>query len=238
MIRSLYTTNRNMNVLQKKLENSGANIANVKTPGYKFQKILQSTLPAEDMINYQDGPYLNRKQDLGDFTFGNQIDGLYRNFEVGNMMETGLDTDFMIAGDGFFSIQLADGQTGYTRNGNFRISGDEILVTAEGHPVLSANGTFISADQVESGNVNFNIVDFQDYDALESYGDTIFLSNQQPAPLGQDMVRQGFIETSNVQIADELVELIKITREFEAGQKIIQSSDSTLEKAVNEIGRV
>ena len=136
MIRSLYTANRNLNVLQKRLENNSSNMANLKTPGYKFQDLVQSTTASKDMINYQGTNKVNQKQDIGSFTFGNRIDGAYRNFRQGNLQNTMMDTDFSIRGEGFFSLRLPNGEIGYTRNGNFRLDDNNRLVSIEGYPVM------------------------------------------------------------------------------------------------------
>ena len=101
MLRSIETINRNMNVLQKKLENTTSNIANLNTPGYKFQDIIQSTLEERQMINHTAGPNLDQRQEVGTFTFGNQIDQVYRNFEQGQLNQTDLPTDLAIVGNGF-----------------------------------------------------------------------------------------------------------------------------------------
>ena len=101
MVRSIFTVNRNMNVLQKKLENTSANMANMNTPGYKFQDMVQSTLESRDLINYMGSNDLNRRQELGSLEFGNQIDEVYRNFNQGNLVETNKETDFAIVDNGF-----------------------------------------------------------------------------------------------------------------------------------------
>lgn len=242
MIKSLHTVNRNMNILQKKQENTSANIANVKTPGFKFQDIVQSTLESRDMINYSGGNKNNRRQELGAFTFGNQIDEVYRNFEQGSVVETGDSKDFAITGNGFFTIQMNDGQIGFTRNGNFKLNEENQLVTIDGYRVLGVddNGQqdFIYSENDEVITTNFLISDFADYRNLTSVGNTIFTSGGEDIQAIPGEISQGFLEMSNVAIADELVKMIEISREFEANQKLLHTADETLNKAVNEIGRV
>lgn len=223
MIRSLYTINRNMNILQKKQENTSANFANVNTPGYKFQDMVQSTLETHEIINHTGGHENNRRLELGNYVFGNQIDDIYKNFDQGNLYETGKNTDFAIVGNGFFTIQMNNGQTAYTRNGNFRVNDQNQLVTMEGHIVSVADGRPL-------------ITDFDDYGNLNSLGDTFFTG------VGgyniEDEVKQGFLEMSNVESVDEIVKLIEIARQFESNQRVLHAADETLSKAVNEIGRV
>ena len=250
MIRSLYTLNRSMNILQKKLENNSANISNVKTPGYKFQTILQSTLESEDMINYQGSNKLNRKQELGDFVFGNQIDSVYRSFNEGNIYETRNATDFAVMGDGFFTVRMDNGQIAYTRNGNFKVDENNTLTTIEGYPVMGVSGAgnrqeikinseTINVDNlgnIEGENIRFDITGFNDLDGLDSVGDTLF-TGAGGFRVDNPRVEQSYLEMSNVNLANEMVKLIEVSREFESHQKFLRAADETLAKTVNEVGR-
>lgn len=212
-----------MNILQKKQENTSANLANINTPGYKFQDMVQSTLETQQMINHTGGPKNNRRQELGNYVFGNQIDDVYKNYDQGNLYETSKSSDFAIVGNGFFTVQMDDGQTAYTRNGNFRVNDQNQLVTMEGHIVLVDNGRPV-------------ITDFNDYTSLNSLGDTFF--NGAGGLDIEGEVRQGFLEMSNVETVDEIVKMIEIARQFESNQRLLHAADETLSKAVNELGRV
>jgi flagellar basal-body rod protein FlgG len=233
MIRSLYTINRSLNVIQKRQENTSSNIVNANTPGYKFQGVLQSTMESREMINYAGGNNKNLRNPLGQFVFGNQVDGYFRNFSSGAFYETGNDTDFAINGNGFFTIELNDGQIAYTRNGNFIINENNELTTIEGYRVLGANGYINPNDE----NYNFLISDIEDYDTFISIGDSLFVT-QAPTNIIETEVKNGYLESSNVNMVDEMVKLIEITREFEANQKLMHVADETLSKAVNEVGKV
>ena len=252
MIRSLHTVNRNMNILQKKQENTSANIANVNTPGYKFQNILTSTLNTEVMVNHAGGVNSNTRQELGNFVFGNQIDLVYKNHEQGFLMETNIPTDYSIVGNGFFTIERENGAINYTRNGNFKVNEQNQLVTMEGNPVIgldqNGNQSYIYRElgnteldgkgPIFDENIQFLITDFADYTNLISNGDTTFASNENPNNIFTGQVRSGFLEMSNVSMVDEMVSMIEISREFEANQKLLHAANETLNKAVNEIGRV
>lgn len=250
MLRSTETINRNMNVLQKKLENTSANITNINTPGYKFQDIIQSTMEGRAMMNHTGGANLDERQDIGNFVFGNQIDLVYKNFQQGTFNRTDKKTDFGINGNGFFTIELGDG-LGFTRNGNFRINDENQLTTMEGYPVMGVDEfgdmTYIniydSNFQVDNrGNILNNdiklfIADFDDLQNLEAMGDTIFLTEMDYNAIEGEL-RQGYLELSNVNTVDEIVKMIEVSREFESNQKILNSVDETLRRAVNEIGKV
>ena len=251
MLRSVETIKRNMNILHKKLENTNANITNVNTPGYKFQNIIQSTLEGREMINYSGGLNLVERQDIGNFVFGNQIDLIYKNFEQGILNKTDKKTDFGLVGNGFFSIQL-NNKIGFTRDGNFKINNENLLTTMEGYPVLGVDEygetSYINIEdpnfEVDNkGNIlnhgiKLYIVDFDDYQTLDTMGDTIFLSDDMNYNAIDGEVSQGYLELSNVNVVDEMIKMIEVSREFESNQKILKSMDETLSKAVNDIGRV
>lgn len=242
MIRSINTVNKSMNVLQKRQENTGANIANTNTPGYKFQDIIQTTSKSYNMINHK-GENSN-KLDLGNWTFGAQLDGLLQNFEEGPLMETGDPMDFAILGGGFFTLALNDGTRAYTRNGNFIVDEENKLVTMEGNEVLglgldgNPRPLYLNQDGNIIDNLNLLITGFEDTTSLKSLGQTLFTSPNNEGFRLDSNTRKGYLEMSNVVIADEMVKLIEIAREFEANQKLLHTSDETLNKAVNEIGRV
>src|SRR5690625_20455 len=109
MIRSIDIVTRNFNVLQEKQKNLSANTANMTTPGFKYQELIQSTLPSEVALNHAGGVRMNQRQELGDFTFGNQIDEAVIHMDEGNLQETGIPTDYAINGDGFFTVDSPNG---------------------------------------------------------------------------------------------------------------------------------
>lgn len=252
MIRSLYTLNRNMNILQKKQENTSANMSNVNTTGYKFQNIIQSTIEEKTLMNYSDGADMDKRQDLGTIPFGNQIDGVYTDFTQGNFVETGKNTDLAINGNGFFAVVLDSGEIALTRNGNFKINENNQLTTIEGYPVLGvdANGEMSninitldelnvsSTGEILGNNLEIMIVDVANMDGLEKIGDSLYIPSGENLVRVQANVSQQYLESSNVNIVDEMVKMIEISREFESNQKLLHSVNETLNKAVNEIGKV
>lgn len=252
MIRTMYTVNRNMNVLQKKQENTSGNLANSNTTGYKFKSIMQSTLESHEMVNFAGGRDKDKRQVIGEFIFGNQIDENIVSFTDGNIMETGNFTDLALQGDGFFTVELPGGGRGYTRNGNFRLDEQGALVTQSGDRLLSINENSgaigpVFADEslkidnigrVNGSNVRLLISDMDDYSGLVDRGDTIFTSNGAMNIVENPTLIQNFLESSNVDFTNEIIRMIEISREFESNQKMIQAADETLSKAVNELGRL
>lgn len=240
-----------MNVIQKRQENTSGNLSNSNTPGYKFKSIMQSTLEPHDMINYAGGSKKDKKQVLGEFIFGNQVDETIVSLEDGSLYDSGNFTDFAIQGDGFFTLELAGGGRGYTRNGNFRVDEEGSLVTQTGERVLGRNdGGAIGSINVDENfqidnrgrivgsGASLLITEINDYGSLIDRGSTIFTTNGGTNIIENPIVLQNYLESSNVDFTGEIVKMIEISREFQSNQKMIQAADETLSKAVNEIGRL
>jgi len=243
MIRSIDTLNRNMNILQKKQESVSTNIANTNTPGYKYQQVVQTTLENHTLVNYTGGNGEQRRE-LGSWTFGNRVDEIATSQTQGTIVETEDPLDFAIPGEGFFVLNLTSGERAYTRNGNFVLDQENRLSTMEGHQVVGqgpdgAESAIVLGTEGELLNgVRPLTAVFPEGTELERMGDTLFLDPAGAAQPGASEPIRGFLEMSNVIVADEMVRLIQIAREFEANQKALQTSEDTLNKAVNEIGRV
>jgi len=251
ILRSIYNTARQMNVLQKKQENSAANTANVNTPGFKYQELVQRAMKEYEVKNHTGGLGNNEEQELGSINFGTEIDEAYTSFSQGVLKETGVASDFAINGDGFFEVQMQDGQIGYTRSGNFKIDNLQRLVTQEGFPVLGIdNQNNVSSIRVENDRLSIDnrgyingtnqkmmTVDFADYSTLELKGNSIYTTAQGATQLTDSTISQGYLEGSNVNLLDEMVKMIEVSREFESNQRTLKAIDETLQKTVNEIGR-
>lgn len=251
IIRSLYNVTRQMNVLQKKQENNAANAANVNTPGFKYQDLIQKTMEEMAVSNRAGGRDSSLRQELGTINFGTEIDGAYTSFTQGILKQTGIATDFAVSGDGFFTLALENGETGYTRNGSFKISEDRRLVTQEGYPVLARNaqGTlqeiFVPGNSLEvseSGQIagqdlQILLSRFNDTQNFELRGETIYVTGEPSLGRGEATISQGYLESSNVDMAQEMVRMMEVSREFQANQRTLTVLNDTLQKTVNEIGR-
>ena len=160
-----------------------------------------------------------------------------------------------LSGSGFFTVSVTDKagevHTRYTRDGRFHLTKDGLLVDADGNAVQGQNGN-ITIDP-SSKNVSIsatgqitadgelvetlNIVDFEDYDYLKKYGDTMYEPvDGATTKDAEGEILQGYTEQSNVNVVREMVDMITITRAYEAGQKVIRSYDSMLDKSVNQVG--
>ena len=160
-----------------------------------------------------------------------------------------------MSGSGFFTVSVTDKagevHTRYTRDGRFHLTKDGLLVDADGNAVQGQNGN-ITIDP-SSKNVSIsatgqitadgelvdtlNIVDFEDYDYLKKYGDTMYEPvDGATTKDAEGEILQGYTEQSNVNVVREMVDMITITRAYEASQKVIHSYDSMLDKSVNQVG--
>ncbi|WP_423189161.1 flagellar hook-basal body complex protein [Alkalibacterium sp. f15] len=257
MIRGLNTLSNSFNVLTEKQKNLATNAANTMTPGYKSQQLLTSTTNQVDIHNYTKRLQGNQRNDIGQLTFGNQLDEAVRNFSAGGLKLTENSTDMAINGDAMFTVQNDAGELFYTRNGNFSVNEQGELVTQEGFQVLGIEDgggiapINVGTDNEESfaidsfGFVRTNTDDsqflyltqFENPADLTSAGGTLFQGgNGVPVGIGFQ-IEQGYVESSNVDIADVMTEMLQISREFEANQRVLQSMDETLKRATQEVGR-
>jgi flagellar basal-body rod protein FlgF len=168
----------------------------------------------------------------------------------GDIQTTGNPLDLAISGDGFFKISSPDGVR-YTKKGNFTIDSEGTLVTQDGYPVMGKGGNItISGNNVligDQGTISLgetnigqlDIVTFEDTNNLSKDGKNLF-RNDSDAPekaVSSDLtVKQGYVELSNVNVAEEMVNMIHSMRAFESYQKAIKAVDELNGKAINEVG--
>jgi flagellar basal-body rod protein FlgF len=172
-------------------------------------------------------------------------------FGQGNIRSTGNTLDFALHGKGFFKIDTPQGIE-YTRKGNFRLDSEGFLVTQAGNKVLGKGGPIqidgdeirvdaegvITVDESEVGR--FDIMDLADYENVSKLGMALFQkgrANEETA-ISDTEIKQGYVELSNVNVTQEMVQMIDCLRAFETYQKSIQVLDEVNKKAINEVGRV
>ena len=175
----------------------------------------------------------------------------------GDIQTTGNELDLAITGDGFFKINTSEGVR-YTRKGNFMLDADGNLVTQEGYPVLGKAGTInipvsdtsnntlvigdqgtISVDETIVGQLD--IVKFDDNKSLVKDEKNLFRndSDKPEAAIDNDTsVKQGYVELSNVNVAEEMVSMIHSMRAFESYQKAMKAIDQMNNEAINQVGRL
>ncbi|MCC5895787.1 MAG: flagellar hook-basal body complex protein [Alkalibacterium sp.] len=257
MIRGLDTLSNSFNVLTQKQKNMATNAANTMTPGYKSQQMFTSTTGQVDIHNYTRGPESNRRRDVGELVFGNQLDEAVRNFSPGGFQLTENRTDVAVNGAAFFTVQNDAGELFYTKNGNFSVSGTGELITQEGFTVMGIeqNGDItpitVGTDTEQTFTIDANgfvytdnqapqflfMSEFENPGELASAGGTLFQGGN-GIPVGEGFsIEQGYVESSNVDMVDIMSDMLQISREFEANQRVLQSTDETLKRAAQEVGR-
>ncbi len=254
MIRSLYTTVSGMITLENKQNTITNNMANANTVGFKSDDLILKSFP-EVMLQNRDkiSNGKNVVNKLGTLSLGTKIDEVNTKFTQGDFKETGKKTDMSIDGRGFFMVQSGDNVL-YTRDGNFKVNTDGLLITTTGDRVLGTNAAG-NLEPIYVGNSEFKIdnnnnvqidgvstqriatADFDDYNTLVKVGDNYY-QGENPITNSNIAIRQGFTESSNVNITNEMVNMMTTMRNFETNQKILNMIDGTLEKAANKVGQV
>lgn len=227
--------------LQKALEVTTNNVANMRTTGFKaehvrFEEFLQKPVSADSQLSPMSSVVHV---------------GMYTDFSAGGFEPTGNTLDLAIQGDGFFLVETAEG-TRYTRNGSFRLDDTGLLVTQNGHPVLDASGSSIqfakdaktvsidgNGNVIVDGSVagQVGVVRFEDPDALIRGGDSLYRTTA--TPIAADAtVLQGIIEGANVQPIVEITRMIDILRNFESAQKMVEAQHGLALNAIAKIAKV
>ena len=252
MVRGLYTASTGMINQMARLDVISNNLANSDTTAYKKEGATSQSFDALMAIKINDSSVHYIPQPIGKLSLGVKIGETYTDYSDGNLEETSNTFDVALAGRGFFAVSYAD-ENGmqsvrYTRDGNFSINSEGILMTRDGDFILDENGDTIMIPQGtdividENGMIfasgqevaKLQLVDFEDYDYLKKFGENMYIAID--GSVMQDAsckVYQGYLESSNVNVISEMVEMISVARNYESNQKIIQSIDSTLERAVN-----
>jgi fagellar hook-basal body proteins len=258
MIRGLYTSGWSMLALEKKMDVITNNMANVDTNAYKKDTVVFESFPEllTNRIN-DTGSNLNPNSYIGNMQLGFDVGEIYSYYNQGQLERTDnpLDMSIRDSSNAFFTVKTVDENDKeklcYTRDGSFVINANNILVTKDGLPVQGANGDIKlqSSDFsiLEDGTImqdgqavdKLLIKEFTDTKTLRKTGSNLVETTDQTQERAfSGSVQQGFLELSNVNIVKEMVDMITVTRAYEANQKVLQAQDGTLEKAVNEIGAV
>lgn len=253
MIRALYTTVSGLITQEAKQDVITNNLANAATTGFKGDDLVLKKFNDVLIQNYDkmDGDK-NVRNVIGKLSNGSEIDEVYTNFQQGDIQDTDSDTDFALNGTGFFTVSK-NGQQYLTRDGHFHISSNGNLQTEDGNDVLgiNANGTAapinvgngkitcdshgnIYVDGVSKGK--FSLVEVSDTKTLKKIGDNLYQGQGTQAT--NTSVKQKALEKSNVNIINGMIDMMTVMRTFETNQKIMQSLDDTLGKAVNDIGSI
>lgn len=250
MVKGLYTAGTGMLTQRNKMNVIANNVSNIETVGYKEDSLLSRSFNEVLIERINDPNVLRQNEIVGAITKGVHIDEVFTDFIQGSFTETNRNGDLALQGDGFFLVETPNGAR-YTRNGAFFVDNEGMLVTSEGYYVQGLNGNInVGTNNFrvnEDGQifVNDNLVDtlqvvsFEDNSLLRKEGESLYYPFGDAEPGVSDAkVKQGFLEASNVDLIEQIVNMIEVSRAYESNQRVISTIDSTLDKAVNEIGKV
>jgi len=259
MIRALWTAASGMQAQQTNIDVIANNLANVNSTGFKrsradFQDILYQTSRTAGSSS-SNGTTVPTGVQIG---LGTRTAAVQKLFTVGDMMQTNNDLDLAIEGDGFFQIELPNGETGYTRAGALKKDGTGRLVTSDGYPVLPGlnipeNATTVSIGSdgtvdvfLDGGSEATNIgtlqlSTFSNPSGLKAIGKSLFTETSSsgapvtgiPGDTGIGTVAQGFLEGSNVNLMEEMVNMIAGQRAYEVNSKSIKTADEMMQMTNN-----
>jgi flagellar basal-body rod protein FlgG len=254
MIRSLWISKTGLEAQQTQMDVISNNLANVSTSGFKraravFEDLLYQTIR-------QPGAQSSEQTQLpSGLQIGTGVKPVAteRIFTQGNLQQTGNAKDVAIQGNGFFQVLMPDGTTTYTRDGSFQLDANGQLVTASGYPIQPAitlpadtqtltiaNDGVVSVTQAGSSTPvtvgTLQLAMFVNPAGLQSLGENLYAetassgtpSTNTPGSNGAGTLNQAYVETSNVNVVEEMVNMIQTQRAYEINSKAIQTSDQML----------
>ncbi len=259
MVRSLYSAASGMNAQQFNIDTVSNNLSNVNTNGFKrnradFQDLIYQTMRTAGTRATE-----HTLRPVGEqIGHGSTVSSTQKIFEQGPLRETQVPTDMAIEGDGFFRVQTYDGQDAYTRDGSFNIDSNGQLVTSQGYrliPEIIMPEGFIqdSVNVTTDGRVTVRLPDqeapltvgrlelvrFTNPAGLDAVGENLFMETPAsgepvagvPGQEGMGRIQHGFIEESNVDAVNEMVNMIVAQRAYEMNSRAVQTSDDMLAMA-------
>jgi flagellar basal body rod protein FlgG len=245
---SLYQAASALNAMDRWQETIAENLASSSAPGFKKQDFSFAAVQA-GLRPAPAGPGASRAVLISGGQAGT-------NFQPGDFRVTDVRTDLAIDGKGFFEVQLPNGATAYTRDGEFHIDAQGQIVTKEGYRVLGDGGpialdlnNYTEPSVSASGEVSQGI-DIKGRIRLTEFGNPKLLTrlsggyfsadhpDANPSPSTASTVRQGVLESANTSVVMEMANLMTAMRTFEANQRMAQIHDDRIARAINDLGNI
>ncbi|MFP4369940.1 MAG: flagellar hook-basal body protein [Candidatus Kapaibacterium sp.] len=257
MLKEIFTAALSMHNQQTKLEVTANNLSNANTLGYKRAVAFERNL-IDARANFYNT--------AGDVEQNDSPVGSYYDLNPGAMQQTENPFDLAIDGNGYFVLQDEDGREYLTRSGNFKLSSDGTLTAMDGKFLMGHNGPVnIMSEFIENPRLNgdtkavdikinehgevyandFHVGDILLADCpnpitLQRVSKSLFFATKDSEidylPMDRASIRQGWLENSNVDVVQEMIEMIELQRMYEAGSKIIRTNDDTLDRSIG-LGR-
>ena len=248
MIRGLYIAGSGLLNSSQNINVAGNNITNCNTPGFKKDGVVSGSF----------GEYLTYKmsngasEELGSFSNGVTQDEIYTMFNQGALTKTGRKLDIALDGTGFFTLLMQDGSINLTRNGHFFLNENGFLTDAAGNLVLGQDGA------INVGQADFSVSEKGEIISegnncgillIASPSDNSFLLKEEGTrfsdnyPLQakdgfQGVVKQGYLENSNVDMTEEMADIMQFSRSYQSCSQIIKMLDKISEKTVTELAKI
>jgi flagellar basal-body rod protein FlgG len=259
MLRALYTAATGMQAQQINIDTIANNIANVNTTGFKqgraeFQDLLYQNIRPAGTASSSSTEYPVGLQ-LGLGTRPVATDRIYRQ---GDFKQTGNPFDLVVEGKGFFQVRMPSGELAYTRDGSFHLNSEGALVTADGNPlepqitipadaqeiVIGSDGTVSVTQQGQTAAQQvgtIQVANFQNPGGLNGIGRNLLLPTSasgdatasNPGENGAGRINQGFLEQSNVNVVEEMVNMIVAQRAYEVNSRAVRVADDMLSQINN-----
>ena len=239
MENSIYLGLSRQMVLQTNMDIVANNIANMNTSGFRgqnpvFEEFISDPRHADDPLSF-----------VYDY-------GQYQMTTQGPFDQTGNPFNVALNGPGFMGVQMPDGETGYTRDGNLQKRADGTLVNSSGLPILGdggpivipANALEISIDEKgvisdQNGPIaKLMIVEFENVQELNPAGNNLYISESDGTEAENTLAAQGFLEGSNVQPVVEMTRMVKILRDFQSTQRLLEGEHERLRGAIRTLTQV
>ncbi len=256
MIRGIYTAASGLGVLQARMDITSNNLANISSTGFKQDKATTGAFP-EYLLKQQMKADVKGMNNIGWWnTLGlvNQgvvINEVFTDFTSGILTDTGSELDLALEGEGFFTFETAEGNVVYSRDGQLHKDSEGYLVNSRGDRILGGGSPILVENESITVNsqgiiqtsdgyeIQLDVVDFPDKNVLDKLGGNYYSAGDEEGVLLENPgVKQYALEMSNVDIAAETVNMIEITRAYEATQRMVQAQDQLLDKVINQVGVV
>lgn len=237
MNRGLYNTASAILTLHRNMGVKAHNVANVNTVGYKYENVHNDVFE-EVMLSY-------KGNNLGIMPTRVGIDEITTVYDQGSLMTTERELDVAIQGDGFIKVDRGNGQYSYTKNGSFNMDRDGFLVDFNGNYIIGQNGRINLGDAkqitfktdgtiVADGKVTDKLY-ITGLEGIIKQGNTYFRADKEVQT--NSSIHQGYLETSNVDSAKELTDIISLQRLITSNTKMLQTQDDLNKKMIDGIAR-